>query len=88
MSKSFGRQRHIDVGFDTFAFDYRAAPCVPARGWKPQHESMADRKVAAAKDLAARARSDDSRQPILRCERTAISPALNVCSLTSMTIRP
>ena len=59
VSKSLWRQSHIDVGFDTLAFDYRAAPCVPAGGWEPQHESMADRKVAAAQHLTACARSED-----------------------------
>lgn len=65
LAKSLSRQRHIDVRFYALAFDDGAAPGVPAGGREPQNESMTDRKVAAAKHLAARAGSDDPRQGIL-----------------------
>ena len=51
LSKSFGRQRYIDVRFYAFALDDRSAQCLPDGGRKPQHKSMADREVAAAKQV-------------------------------------
>jgi hypothetical protein len=88
MSKCFGRQGHVDVGFNAFAFNDGAPPGVPAGGREPQYKSMTDRKVAAAKHLTAGAGSDDRRQAIFSSDAATMSPALNVCSLTSTTTRP
>ena len=87
LSKSFGRQRHIYVRFYALAFDYRAAPYVPAGGWEPQHESMADRKLPPPSTWPSVRVPTILANPFSAANPPTISPALNVCSLTSMTIR-
>jgi hypothetical protein len=77
-----------DVRFYALALDDSAAPRVPASGREPQYESMANGKVAAAEHLAACASPDDLRESVLVANAATISPALNVCSFTSMTMRP
>jgi hypothetical protein len=47
MPKRIDRQRHIDVGLHTAAFDDSAAPRVPPSGEEPNDKPMADNKIRA-----------------------------------------
>ena len=88
VSKFFGRQRHIDVGFDTLAFDNRAAPVYqPAAGNRSTNPWPTEKLPPPSTWPPVRVPTILA-NPFSAANAATISPALNVCSLTSMTIRP